>query len=212
MLKQTLLISTLMAAGLLSAPAYAEGTFTGFYAGAEAGAVRSDSKSTVTPVTGAAASRTNKKTSADLGLFGGYGYQFDNGVYLGGEVSVNRPTTQSKAVTLAGVSVRERAQYEIAGKGIAGFGVGEDTLVYVSAGITQSRSKFLLPNNVTRKSNSDGKVFGIGVAQAFGDNLMGRVEYEKTTYDRKTFTTTGAPTVSYKPGSSRLTVGVAYKF
>jgi opacity protein-like surface antigen len=55
-------------------------------------------------------------------------------------------------------------------------------------------------------------VIGVGVAQAFGDNVIGRVEYENTTYDRKSFATAGAPTVTYKPASNRLSVGLAYKF
>ncbi|WP_085338143.1 outer membrane protein [Aquidulcibacter paucihalophilus] len=211
-MKKAIALGTLLALGLSAAPAYAEGTFTGFYAGAEVAAARSDTKTTVTPVTGAAATRTNKKTQADIGLFGGFGYQFDNGFYLGTEASVNRPTGQNKAVTLAGVSVRERPQYELAIKGVAGIGITDSTLLYASAGIAQNRAKYQLPNNVTRKATSSGRVLGIGVAQAFGDNLIGRVEYENTTYDRKSFATAGAPTVTYKPASNRISVGLAYKF
>lgn len=211
-MKKAIVLGTLLALSLSAAPAYAEGTFTGFYAGAEVAAARSDTKTTVTPATGAAATRTNKKTQADVGLFGGFGYQFDNGFYLGTEASVNRPTGQNKAVTLAGVSVRERPQYELALKGVAGIGITESTLVYASAGIAQNRAKYQLPNNVTRKATSSGRVLGIGVAQAFGDNLIGRVEYENTTYDRKSFVTAGAPTVAYKPASNRISVGLAYKF
>lgn len=211
-MKKAIALGTLLALGLSAAPAYAEGNFTGFYAGAEVAAARSDTKTTVTPVTGAAATRTNKKTQADIGLFGGFGYQFDNGFYLGTEASVNRPTGQNKAVTLAGVSVRERPQYELALKGVAGIGITDSTLLYASAGIAQNRAKYQLPNNVTRKATSSGRVLGIGVAQAFGDNLIGRVEYENTTYDRKSFATAGAPTVTYKPASNRISVGLAYKF
>ena len=211
-MKKAIALGTLLALGLSAAPAYAEGTFTGFYAGAEVAAARSDTKTTVTPVTGAAATRTNKKTQADIGLFGGFGYQFDNGFYLGTEASVNRPTGQNKAVTLAGVSGRERPQYGLAIKGVAGIGITDSTLLYASAGIAQNRAKYQLPNNVTRKATSSGRVLGIGVAQAFGDNLIGRVEYENTTYDRKSFATAGAPTVTYKPASNRISVGLAYKF
>lgn len=211
-MKKVIAFGTLLALALSAAPAYAEGTFSGFYAGAEVAAARSDTKTTVTPATGAAASRTSKKTQADVGLFGGYGYQFDNGFYLGAEASANRPTAQNKVITLSGVPVRERPQYELALKGVAGIGISDSTLVYASAGVSQSKAKYLLPNNVTRKATSSGRVIGVGVAQAFGDNVIGRVEYENTTYDRKSFATAGAPTVTYKPASNRLSVGLAYKF
>lgn len=211
-MKKAIALGTLLALGLSAAPAYAEGTFSGFYAGAEVGAARSDTKTTVTPATGAAATRTSKKTQADLGVFAGYGYQFDNGFYLGAEASANRPTAQNKAVTLGGVSVRERPQYDLAFKGIAGLGISDSTLVYASAGVAQVKSKYLLPNNITRNATTSGRVLGVGVAQAFGDNLIGRIEYENTTFDRKSFVTAGAPTVAYKPASNRVSVGLAYKF
>ncbi|MFN5269974.1 MAG: outer membrane protein [Hyphomonadaceae bacterium] len=211
-MKNAIALGTLIALALSAAPAYAEGTFTGFYAGAEVGAARSDTKTTVTPATGAAATRTSKKTQADLGVFAGYGYQFDNGFYLGAEASANRPTAQNKAVTLGGVSVRERPQYDLAFKGVAGLGISDSTLVYASAGVAQVKSKYLLPNNITRNATSSGRVLGVGVAQAFGDNMIGRVEYENTTFDRKSYVTAGAPTVAYKPASNRVSVGLAYKF
>lgn len=97
-MKKAIALGTLLALALSAAPAYAEGTFTGFYAGAELGAARSNTKTTVTPATGAAATRTNKKTQADLGVFAGYGYQFDNGFYLGAEASAHNMISRSRAL------------------------------------------------------------------------------------------------------------------
>jgi opacity protein-like surface antigen len=192
-----------------------EGPFSGFYGGVEIGAARPNTKTTVTPVTGPAVSRTNKSTSVDYGAFGGYGYTFESGLYLAGELGVNRTGGKAKIVSLGGVNVRERSSYDLSLTGRAGYVLGDSTLVYGLAGASQRQANYLLPGGTRRNATVTGRTFGLGVAQAFGDNLFGRIELERTDYGKKTYVTTGTPVlpgVRYEPEATRLSAGLGYSF
>jgi opacity protein-like surface antigen len=215
MMKQS--IAALIGLATLStAPAFAqEGPFSGFYGGVEIGVARPGTKTTVTPATGAAISRTNKATSVDYGAFGGYGYTFDSGLYLGGELGVNRTGGKNKIVSLGGFNVRERTSYDASLTGRVGYVFGDSTLVYGLAGASQRQANYLLPAGTRRSATVTGRTFGIGAAQAFGANLFGRIELERTDYGKKTYVTTGTPAlpgVRYEPEATRLSVGVGYSF
>jgi outer membrane immunogenic protein len=215
MMKPTLAIVTACLA-LSTAPAFAqESPFSGFYGGVEIGAARASGKTTVTPITGAAASRTNKTTAVDYGAFGGYGYTFDNGLYLGGELGVNRTGGKGKTVSLGGLNVRERTSYDGSLTGRLGYVFDDSTLVYAIAGASQRQANYTLPNATRRNAAVTGRTFGLGVAQAFGDNLIGRIELDRTDYGKKSYVSTGTPVlpgVRYEPEATRLSVGVAYSF
>jgi opacity protein-like surface antigen len=192
-----------------------EGPFSGFYGGVEIGAARPSTKTTVTPVASATVSRTNKNTSVDYGAFGGYGFTFDNGLYLGGELGVNRSGGKAKIVSLGGINVRERTSYDASLTGRVGYVFNDSTLVYGLAGASQRQANYLLPAGTRRSANVTGRTFGLGVAQAFGDNLFGRIELDRTNYGKKTYTSMGTPAlpgVRYEPESTRLSVGLGYSF
>jgi opacity protein-like surface antigen len=214
-------ILSLTIASLLSAtaatPAFAQDAgagspFTGFYGGVEIGAAQKSSKATVTPLVGAAASRSSTKTSADFGGFVGYGYTFDNGLYLGGEASLNSNSGKTKPTTLAGISVREKSNYDAALTARLGYMFNETTMVYGIGGVAQRQSSFNLANNTRKKENVTGSVFGLGVAHSFGENLIGRVELDRSDFGKKSFSTPNLPRLRYEPAATRLSVGVAYKF
>jgi opacity protein-like surface antigen len=212
MMKTTLGIFA-VALAFTTAPAMAqEGPFSGFYGGVEIGAARGETKTTVTPVTGAAVSRTNKASVVDYGLFGGYGYTMDNGLYLGGELSVNRNGGKAKTVSLGGLNVRERSSYDAALTARLGYAMGDSTLVYGLAGAAQRQANYILPAGTRRNASVTGRTFGLGVAQAFGDNLFGRIELDRTDYGKKSYVGTGVPGVRYEPAATRLSVGVGYSF
>lgn len=215
MIKKTLGILAATVA-LSAAPALAqESPFSGFYGGVEIGAARASGKTTVTPVTGTAVSRTNKTTAVDYGAFGGYGYTFDNGLYLGGELSINRTGGKGKTVALGGINVRERTSYDGALTGRVGYVFNNSTLVYGLAGASQRQANYTLANATRRNATVTGRTFGLGVAQAFGDNLIGRIELDRTDYGKKSYVSTGTPAlpgVRYEPESTRVSVGVAYAF
>lgn len=192
-----------------------EGPFSGFYGGVEIGAARANSKTTVTPLTGAATSRRNDATAVDYGVFGGYGYTFDNGLYLAGELGVNRAGGKAKTLSLGGINVRERSNYDGALTGRVGYAFSESTLVYGIAGASQRQANYLLPNGTRRNATVTGRTLGIGVAQAFGDNLFGRIELDRTDYGKRNYVSTGTPAlpgVRYEPEATRLSVGVGYSF
>lgn len=188
--------------------------FTGFYGGVEVGAARQSTKTTVTPPTGlgAAATKTKQRTGLDFGGFAGYGYTFDNGLYLGVEGSINQASGKSKPLTLAGVSTLEKAGLEAALTGRVGYTVTEDILVYGIAGVNRRQSTFNLADGLKKKQTLSGSVFGVGAAYAFGDNLIGRVEVERSNFGKKSFINAALPTVRYNPSATRVSVGLAYKF
>jgi outer membrane immunogenic protein len=215
MIKHTLAIA-LASLALTAAPAMAqESPFSGFYGGVEIGGARASGKTTVTPTTGAAASRNNKTTAVDYGAFGGYGYTFDNGLYLGGELGVNRTGGKGKTVSLGGINVRERTSYDGSLTGRLGYVFNDSTLVYGIAGAAQRQANYTLPNATRRNATVTGRTFGLGVAQAFGDNLIGRIELDRTDYGKKSYVSTGTPVlpgVRYEPETTRISAGVAYAF
>jgi opacity protein-like surface antigen len=215
MIKQSFAILVASLA-VTAAPAFAqEGPFSGFYGGVEIGGARASGKTTVTPLTGAAVSRTNKTSAVDYGAFGGYGYTFDSGLYLGGELGINRVGGKAKTVSLGGLNVRERTSYDGALTGRVGYVFGESTLVYGLAGASQRQANYILPNATRRNASVTGRTFGLGVAQAFGDNLFGRIELDRTDYGKKTYVSTSTPAlpgVRYEPEATRLSVGVGYTF
>jgi opacity protein-like surface antigen len=212
MIKTTLGIFA-AALAFTAAPAMAqEGPFSGFYGGAEIGAASAGTKTTVTPVTGSAVSRTNKATAVDYGVFGGYGYTMENGLFLGGELSVNKAGGKAKTVALGGLNVRERNSYDAALTGRVGYVFGDSTLVYGLAGAAQRQANYVLPTSTRRNATVTGRTFGLGVAQAFGDNVFGRIELDRTDYGKKSYVGTGVPGVRYEPAATRLSVGVGYSF
>jgi opacity protein-like surface antigen len=212
MIKTTLGIFA-AALAFTTAPAMAqEGPFSGFYGGVEIGAARAGTKTTVTPLTGAAVSRTTKATAVDYGAFGGYGYTLDSGLYLGGELSINRAGGKAKIVPLGGLNVRERSSYDAALTGRIGYVFGDDTLVYALAGAAQRQANYVLPTGTRRNASVTGRTFGLGVAQAFGDNLFGRIELDRTDYGKKSYVGSGVPGVRYEPAATRISVGVGYSF
>jgi opacity protein-like surface antigen len=215
-MKKTTFVLLATVCALSAAPALAQETpFSGLYGGIEIGANRPNTRTTVTPVTGAAVSATNKKTVVDYGAFGGYGHTFESGLYLGGELGVSRVGGKAKMVSLGGVNVRETSTYDLSLTGRAGFVFGDSTLVYGLAGAAQRQANYLLPGNTRRSATVTGRTFGIGAAQAFGDNLFGRIELERTDYGKKSFVTTGTPAlpgVRYEPEATRLSVGIGYSF
>ncbi len=204
------------ALAVTAAPVLAqEGPFSGFYGGVEIGAARSATKTTVTPLTGAPIRNNKERTAVDYGAFGGYGYTLENGLYLGGELSVNRAGGKAKILSLGGVNVRERSSYDGALTGRVGYVFGDSTLVYGLAGAAQRQANYLLPNGTRRTASVTGRTFGVGVAQAFGDNLFGRIELDRSDYGKRNYVSTGTPPlpgVRYEPETTRLSVGVGYTF
>jgi hypothetical protein len=184
-----------------------ESPFSGPYVGAEAGLARSTTKYSLAPATGTAILGSSQKNSFNFGGYLGYGHVFSGGAYLGGELGLNRSAGKVKAFSVGGISPNERVRYDATASVHMGYAMG-DSLVYGILGADRRSASYQLPGGTSRTENVTGRTFGIGVAQSFGNNLVGRVELERVDHGKKSLNNN----LSYDPAATRLTVGVAYRF
>ncbi|OAI31528.1 hypothetical protein A1351_21525 [Methylosinus sp. R-45379] len=158
-------------------------TWTGFYVGATLG-------------TGWAKFRLSDKWSnfdgvgmfgASVGATAGFDYQFSPSIVAGIAADGNVNTTAAKDSSSFGESTfREAASWALRGR--LGTLTADDTLVYVTAGVSEV---------FTRESDSGttggssarfiGGVFGAGVETRLTGNLYGRVEYLHGVYGKRSF-------------------------
>ncbi|WP_036286491.1 outer membrane protein [Methylosinus sp. PW1] len=158
-------------------------SWTGFYVGATLG-------------TGWAKFRLSDKWSnfdgvgmfgASVGATAGFDYQFSPSIVAGIAVDGNVNTTAAKDSSSSGESTfREAASWALRGR--LGTLTSDDTLVYVTAGVSEV---------FTRESDSGssggsnarfvGGVFGAGVETRLTGNLYGRVEYLHGVYGKRSF-------------------------
>lgn len=207
------LLLSLAAVGVFAQPAAADG-FSGFYAGAQIGAARSDTDVRVTTPT-ARASRGSDSTALAGGVFAGYGATVADFIYLGGEVSLGADGAKSKRQTLAGVVTQDESGLTLGVSGRVGAVIGEDSLIYGRIGAENRRSEFTTPAGRKDKTNVNGVVYGIGYERLFGDSVSGRVELSRVDYRDKSFAGTGAAAgvrTTYDPSQTRLMVGAAIRF
>jgi opacity protein-like surface antigen len=209
----------LIATGLLgtfAGPALAQdsnaGPFDGFYVGGEIGAVRSDAKARVTPVTGGALNGKSDRTNANFGVFVGYGSTLGERFYLGTELELGSGAGKSKTVALGGVNTRERSNYEAALTTRLGFMVADSTMLYATTGAVLRQSRFAIANNAVRKETITGSRFGLGVMQECTDNIFIRGELDRTEFNKKSFAAAALPTTRYKPEATTLRIGIGYRF
>lgn len=208
-----------VAAALLAfaaAPAVAQDAssspFNGFYAGAELGAIRSGSKSVVTPVTGAALSIKSDRTTAEYGAFVGYGTTFADRFYMSSDLEIGTGAGKSKRVTVGGINTQERTNYEAALSTRLGYMLTDDTMLYAITGLVRRESKFTIAGNRVRTATVSGNSFGVGVMQACSDNIFLRAELERTAFNKKSFAVAALPTTRYKPEATVLSIGIGYRF
>lgn len=239
-MKKILLATTLMAATAFAANADASKSFNGAYLGAQAGFVKSKTKSQITNEqlvtlvsTRNLSSNINKSSNGFLyGTYFGYGRNLD-GFYIGGEMSILSDTAK-RTVNATGTdgandTYTSNVKYK---RGIAfGFAprmgyVFGDNLVYVKPGFEISRDKATLnmsetTANVTTVDPTVSKsktafVFtpAFGYERAMG-NIILRAEYTYNPGNKITIKDNNAPItaigdVSYK--DHRFAIGAAYKF
>jgi opacity protein-like surface antigen len=199
-----------------AAPAFAQnsnsGPFDGFYVGGEIGAIRSNSKAIVVPLTGAALSTKSDRTNADYGLFVGYGTTFAERFYLSSDLEIGSGPGKSKTVAVGGINTQERANYEAALTTRLGFMLTEDTALYAMAGSVLRESKFTIAGSRVRTATVSGSSFGIGLMQACTDNIFIRAELASTDFNKKSFAAASQPTTRYQPKSTMLNIGIGYRF
>jgi opacity protein-like surface antigen len=79
-------------------------------------------------------------------------------------------------------------------------------------GAAQRQANDALPINVRPTATITGHTIGLGVAQAFGDNLIGPIKLDRTDYGKKSYVGVGVARVRCEPKATNLTVGFAYSF
>jgi outer membrane immunogenic protein len=201
---------------IAAAPAVAEGAntgpFDGFYAGAEIGAVRANSKAIVTPVTGAALAAKSDRTNASYGAFVGFGTTFADRFYISSDLEIGSGPRKSKTARIGGINTQERTSYEAALTTRLGYMLTEDTILYALAGSVRRESKFTLAGNRARTAALWGNSFGVGLLQACTENVFVRAELERTDFNKKSFAAAPLPTTRYKPSATVLSIGIGYRF
>jgi outer membrane immunogenic protein len=208
-------------------------TFSGFYIGANTGYAYRKDKNTFT-----ASNKLEKKvnysktiSNSDFayGVMGGYGQNI-NGFYLGAELTISHDNTNKDHIldlqTFNGLTINGSSKYK---RGIA-FGISprlgavlaDSYLLYARLGIEVSRDKTYanVPGFLTIYASSEQTktvlVPGIGIEKDYGNNFLGRLEYNYTTGSRINTSTNciGGITLNHtiKYSSQSVKAGIAYKF
>lgn len=190
-----LLLASAAAAALVAGSAAAENDFTGFNFGLQGGLTHNKFEYKTTP------KFKESKTGASLGAFAGYGYQFDNAMYLGAELEGNFFTgTASKS------GIKTKAKNDLGANLRAGYVFDNNILAYVLAGVntTDVEAKF---NNVKKSKRLNGFKVGAGAEMKFADNYFARAQYDYKMTAKKAIVK-GLPKTELDQHNVRLGLGM----
>ncbi|MFV3075109.1 outer membrane protein [Niveispirillum fermenti] len=179
-----------------AAPSLAQSPFDGAYVGAYTGYTDNNAS--------AASGAANAKFDSDGWLYGayaGYGKTFDS-FYLGGEIDLGSADISGKG-TVAGLptSLSMNESYGISAR--AGYLISNDALLYGRVGWQRTNYEVSVGSGATRikaDDTLDGLRLGGGLEYALTQNVLARVEYNYTDYDKTRF------------DENQIRVGVAYRF
>ena len=197
--------------------------WSGFYVGVDAGYhwSRVDEFIPAAAVFGTATASPNSFT---FGGHIGYRYQFPNGLVAGIEGDLawlnGNATGAFPGFPAAGFIVN--TTWDASARGILGFAANR-ALFYVTGGASWFNSNgcgilFVAPTTCLAGTNlSDaisGWTIGAGLAFAFTDTLIGRVEYFHADYGTKTYALTGivGGTLNDSVRTDKVRVGLSWKF
>ncbi len=179
-MKKFLLASAAVAA-LTAGIAQADNSFTGWNFGAQGGLAinKFETKSTTTNF-----KAKKNQTGSTFGIFTGYGSQFENNFYLGGELEANLFTgTATKTITP--VTIKTKVKNDIGANLRAGYVFNNNVLGYVLAGVnsTDVENEIRIPGAKTKKSKRlNGYKFGAGTEVKWDEAYFARLQYDfKTT-------------------------------
>ena len=139
------------------------------------------------------------------GVYGGFNWQGANNMVFGLDADLAAHRGRDTATTLGGDAVEARMRNSGALRARAGVAMG-DTLFYGAAGVTHARFDMGV-NGVDDGISRTGWTAGLGVEQAFGNNLTGRLEYRYSDYG--SVTSGGFDT---RLRSNEVRAGVAFNF
>lgn len=233
--------TTALAADLATAPAYIDDVvsetgydapgfdWTGFYVGFQGGHTVGDSqmeRALAFPVPDSLYTKSYDPAGGFLGLHASYLFQLDNNLVVGVEGDWNwssaegvlfpetaplPPFTIDGTSTLSSeASIRAKLGYAL-----------DRTLIYVTAGVGFADYEFTynVPTALLATTDSfqgTGYTVGVGLAQAFTDNIVGHVEYRYSDYGSQDLElvpmnpASGPGTINLR--THNLSAGVSLKF
>ncbi|KAF0230616.1 MAG: hypothetical protein FD175_1376 [Beijerinckiaceae bacterium] len=204
------------------APVFTAFSWTGAYVGADAG--YSFGKGTVNVVGFAGAIARPDPSGFSLGAHAGYRYQLANNIVLGAEVRAfaNLDTRDDAIYPTAPVNAgRLENQWGGDARLSLGYAVGR-MLPYIAGGIALADYKGCTTLVATgacgaNASFSDTRIgwtIGGGLAYAFTNNLIARIDYAYSAFGNKNHTTTGVAggITRVKLETHAVRAGLSYKF
>lgn len=201
-------------------PVFAAFNWTGAYVGIDAGYMFGTAKTTVPGAPGTSA--TPEPSAFTLGGHAGYRFQLQNNIVLGAEARLfaNIDSRRSKDFTgFPGQAERVENQWGgdariTVGYAIdrfmpylaGGLAIGETKGCFTLGGVCQALTSF----SQTRV----GWTIGGGVAYAFTNNLVGRIDYAYSDLGRGSYTTAGLPggITKVRYDNHAIRAGLSYKF
>lgn len=144
------------------------------------------------------------------GVTAGFDYQFSPRIVAGVIAEGNLSSTNAVGA-LAGVGeadFREAGQWALRGR--LGALTSEETLVYVTAGVSQAYTRLSFPNSGLGGLGATftGPAFGVGVETRLDGGLYGRFEYVHAIYDKRWFL---AGQLGAAPEAGLARVGLIFK-
>lgn len=139
------------------------------------------------------------------GLYGGYNWQSANDMVFGVDADLTAHRANNTTTTVGGDVINSRMRTSGAIRARAGVAMG-DTLLYGAAGVTHARFNVGV-NGVDESIGRTGWTAGVGIEQAFGSNMTGRLEYRYADYGN--FATNGFDS---RLRSNEIRAGVAFNF
>ncbi|WP_029012376.1 outer membrane protein [Niveispirillum irakense] len=190
--------------GAAAAPSLAQSTaFNGPYVGLYTGYNFSDAETKTTGL-----SQDLNQDGWSYGGYLGYGQTFDR-IYVGAEGEIGGNDLKGSK-TLAGrvTSLDANETYGLSVR--AGYLVTDNALVYGRVGWQRTNYE-INSGSLSRHTDLDGVRFGGGVEVAMTENVVARLEYNYTDYDKLNYNV-GTANYSVQPDGGQLRLGVGYRF
>jgi len=228
MKKFTMAVAT---ASLLSATAFADScasSFSGFYAGAQAGVNSVSGKQTIDAGANTRSSDLGKKSFVG-GLFAGYGMGIGSCAYVGGEVYVNFGNNTLKIEETNDSKATLKGTYNFGAKVRLGYTVSQQSMIFLGLGMERAKWQVKETLNVAAAPRAAGSYKKNKASFAFAPSVGMDMFINKNLFLRGEFTYVLAPSMKVAGGTDtpvvggndtfkvkatqqRFTLGLGYKF
>ena len=210
-------------------------SFSGFYAGVQAGMNRTSGEHTVigggsglvaNRVLGGDTKHSSNKKAFLGGLFAGYGMGVGSCTYFGGEIYVNLSNTsllinKSTSGTFNGEKQTANNTYNFGAKARFGYTFSQKIMAFIGLGLERANWQIKDVSSATLKTSKSSFVFApsVGVDMFMSNNIFVRGEFTyvngpKVTINGSATTpiVNSGQTYKLKATQQRLALGVGYKF